>query len=89
MDNLTATAIAAERSGMSYGKYVALHGIECSEIPTGSSAPTKICPECGSMFSMRGRKWNTTYCTPVCQMIHNRKEYLKRYHEKKKEVDHG
>ena len=86
MDNLTATAIAARKADMSYGKYVALHGIRCVSKPIETDAATKICPECGRAFSMRMRKWNTTYCDPVCQLIHNRKETAKRYHEKKKEV---
>lgn len=53
MDNLAATAIAAERAGMSYGKYVALHGIRCVEKPIVADVPTKICPECGKTFTVR------------------------------------
>lgn len=83
MDNLSATAIAAQRAGMSYGKYVALHGIRCSE-PIVVDVPTKICPECGKEFPIAGRRWNTIYCDPECQILHGQRLALQRYYERKK-----
>ena len=86
MDNLTATAIAAGKAGMSYGQYVALHGIRCVEKPIVADVPTKICPECGKAFPRVGRRSHAVYCDPECQRIHNEKLALQRYHERKNSV---
>lgn len=84
MDNLTATAIAAQRAKMSYGQYVALHGIRCVEKPIVVDVPTKICEECGRKFEAVGRKSFAKYCSSECQTAHSRKMALQRYHEQKK-----
>lgn len=87
MDNLTATILAAQKAGMSYGQYVALHGVKSKpkrkrkpKYPT----PMKKCPECGNEFPAIGHKAVATYCSSECQEAHNRRAANKRYYEKKK-----
>lgn len=83
MDNLTATVLAASKAGMSYGMYVAAHGIRYANKPVVVDGPTRICPECGEEFSMAGRYSRAIYCSPECQQRHGSKVALRRYHERK------
>ena len=89
MDNLAATALAAKRAGMSYGQYVALNGVRCVNKPIVVDAPTKICPECGKEFSLKGKRLGAIYCDYECQKSHNDKNALQRYYERKKGKNNG
>lgn len=87
MDNISATAIAARRAGMSYGQYVALHGIRYSDKPILADVPTKVCPECGKEFPAKGRRANAVNCDAECQRKYNIKKESKRYYERKKGIN--
>lgn len=66
-DYLTLCSIAAQKAGMSYGKYMAMHeyhppiqtDVEDVEAPQGIS---KICPQCGKEFT-QGKIKQKIYCS--------------------------
>ena len=61
MDSLTLTSIAAEKAGMSYGKYVALFGVVTDkEEETDSLVAPKVCQECGKTFFGRAKNMNVS-----------------------------
>ena len=66
MDNLTATAIAAQRAKMSYGQYVALHGVHKIDKPFVFESFTKVCRECGKEFSVEGKRSHIVFCSDKC-----------------------
>lgn len=89
MDNLSATALAARKAGMSYGQYVALNGVRFINKPIVVDVPTKICPECGNKFSLKGRRADKVYCDAECQRRFQDKRAMQRYHERKKGNNNG
>ena len=86
MDNLTATILAAQKAGMSYGQYVALNGTVNAPKPKKKpkAVPTRKCKECGKVFQAIGHKSVALYCSAECQITHSSREQNKRYYEKKK-----
>lgn len=87
MDSITLTCIAAEKAGMSYGKYVAMFGCmhkgeEKKIIP---SIHSKVCPECGRTFSPETNKMK--YCSKECCDKAAGRRYLQRKREKLKSID--
>lgn len=89
MDNLSATALAARRAGMSYGKYVALHGVRKVIEPIVIDEPKKVCKGCGKEFLANSRGRLARYCSPECQYRFSIRASLYRYHSRKKEADDG
>lgn len=87
MDNLTVCAIAAQRLGMSYGKYMAISrrkpGIVAREVPR-EDRPFRVCKHCGARFSLEGRSHNSLYCSRECQYEAGKARALARYHEMRK-----
>lgn len=86
-DNLALCSIAAQRAGMSYGKFIAMGGYSKvamqSEKPK-PEFPTRICMHCGKVFSMEGRSHLSKYCSPECQRAASGKRALARYYEKRR-----
>ena len=86
-DYLTMCSIAAQEDGMSYGKYMAMHGyhppeladVEGVEVPQGIP---KICPNCGKVFydSTTKRK---VYCSFDCQRTFCDRQAAQRYRDRK------
>ena len=64
MDNLSATALAAKRAGMSYGKYMAMHHKIVE--PKKEPEEMRVCPWCGEKFSMKGKRKDKIYCSDSC-----------------------
>lgn len=65
-DSISATSIAAEKAGMSYGKYVAMFGVVTDkEEETDSLVAHKVCQECGKTFF--GRAKNMKFCSEECR----------------------
>ena len=91
MANLTATALAARRAGMSYGNYVALHGVINLTEPIVVDEPMKVCPECRKKFPAKSRRPDAVYCSIDCQEEASRKSTLDAYYRRKKamEEDNG
>lgn len=87
LDYLTLCSIAAQDAGMSYGKYMAMHGYhppiksdrEDVEAPQGIP---KICHNCGKMFydSTTKRK---VYCSYECQRTFCDRQAAQRYRDRK------
>lgn len=92
LDRLTRDAIAAEKAGMSYGKYKAMHphtpdeGEEAPEPPKPKVDPDKyerVCTVCGKTFYLR-TKVHKKYCGDYCRQLgKSHREQLLR--EKKKQ----
>ena len=86
-DYLTLCSIAAQEAGMSYGKYMAMHGyhppiqadVEDVEAPQGIS---KICPQCGKEFT-QGKIKQKIYCSFECQKAHAQRAAQRRYRDRK------
>lgn len=86
-DYLTLCSIAAQKAGMSYGRYMAMHGYHPPELADvdGVEAPQgtqKICPNCGKMFydSTTKRK---VYCSFDCQRTFGDRQAAQRYRDRK------
>ena len=86
-DYLTLCSIAAQEAGMSYGKYMAMHGYHPPELADveGVEAPQgtpKICPNCGKVFydSTIKRK---VYCSFDCQRTFGDRQAAQRYRDRK------
>lgn len=87
-DYLTLCSIAAQEAGMSYGKYMAMHGYhppiqadtEDVQAPQGIS---KICPQCGKEFT-QGKIKQKIYCSLQCQKAHAQRAAQRRYRDRKK-----
>ena len=93
MDQLTKDSISAEKAGMSYGKWKALHPHtpqveEVPEVqPTGEGY--KACMICGKMFSTVGvGKATNRYCSQDCYYeairIRSREVYKRRTDNERK-----
>lgn len=89
MDNLAATALAARRAGMSYGNYVALHGVCNQNKPIVVDEPMKLCPECRKKFPAKSRRPDAVYCSTDCQEEASRKSTLDAYYRRKKAMEVG
>ena len=93
LDYLTLCSIAAQKAGMSYGKYMVMHGyrppiradVEEVEAPQGVS---KICPQCGKEFT-QGKIKQKIYCSFECQKAHAQSAAYRRYHDGKAAADAG
>lgn len=85
IDYITACAIAAEKMGMSYGKYMALgyrpEGFEHKTKKPEELEKTRVCPVCGKTFSMDGCNRNKVYCSEECQRRNGTARYMKKYRE--------
>lgn len=72
MDNLTKDVLAAEKAGMSYGHWKALHPhTDADKMPrvrypkrAASTGYTEICPVCGRQFEVT--KNRAKYCSAEC-----------------------
>ena len=83
-DYLTLCSIAAQEAGMSYGKYMALHGYNPPIIrrePDDNEDDNAICPECGKPFHKTDKC--RVYCSFDCYSAYSRKRANRRYHEKR------
>jgi len=80
------TVLAADRAGISYGRYVALYGIPGPERRRKAEKPreTRVCRCCGKEFSMEGRSHLSRYCSRECQYNAAKVRSLERYHEKRR-----
>ena len=93
MDNLSRDACAALEAGLSYGKYMAMHGYhppiqadtEGADAPQGIS---KVCPQCGKEFT-HGKIKQKIYCSLECQKAHANSAAYRRYHDRKAAADAG
>lgn len=86
LDRLTRDALAAEKAGMSYGKYKALHPhtpeegdeIEPEEEVDEKPKPIKLgpnqrlgtCAHCGQPFVLGFKQSNKLYCSSACRIKH-------------------
>ena len=66
-------AIAAQKAGMSYGKYKAIHpGTYLTSVEIVPPEPPKPCPllrvcaRCGELFEITSPKNRQRYCSPDC-----------------------
>ena len=83
-DRLTILATAATKAGMSYGKYMALHGYNPPIIrqePDDNEDDNAICPECGKPFHKTAKC--RVYCSFDCYSAYSRKRANRRYYEKR------
>lgn len=87
LDNLTINVLAAEKAGLSYGKYMALkHEKEQPQKMAESPIPPgwKVCPHCGKKFyAEQGKR---RYCSEFCYQQANYKAHRERIMEKRKSV---
>lgn len=89
LDNLTRDAIAAQRAGMTYGKYKAMRddGEQKMQLQRNQPAvkpqkifnpnpkiPVKVCAYCGKEFPTAGRSANCKYCSLECSAGANREK---------------
>ena len=83
LDRLTRDAIAAQKAGMTYGKYKALHPHtpeEDDEDETTAPLPVSACPEksvvtckqCGRSFTVGPKQTNKLYCSDECREKHSK-----------------
>ena len=89
MDQLTKDCIAAQKAGMSYGKWKALQykppvvevEPEPEEVHKVKQAPKRICRLCGAELPsyMHGLK---RYCSEYCREERNRRSAKEYYHRK-------
>jgi hypothetical protein len=87
MDNLTATALAARKAGMSYGNYVALYGVRKVIEPIVVDEPKKLCKACGEGFY--NKRPDAVYCSDSCRAREATRRATERYRRRKKEVANG
>lgn len=82
MDSITMTSIAAEKAGISYGKYVALFGVVTDkEEETDSLVAPKVCQECGKTFFGRAR--NMKYCSEECRKKSDNRKFGRIYRQRR------
>ena len=85
LDRLTRDAIAAQKAGMSYGKYKTLHPHtpdedDEEELVADPGTVIAICERCGGKFIRPRGKTNKRFCSSVCQSRYN--EEKKRQQQK-------
>lgn len=80
LDRLTIDSISAEKAGMSYGKWKALHPhTEVDEVP---DADTRLCKVCGKPIrNMSGGK-RRLYCSNECAYEALQERMRARYYKK-------
>jgi hypothetical protein len=78
LDHLTRDAIAAQKAGMSYGKYKALHphtpdedDEEEQEPAVGENCEVATCEHCGKRFVKFKYQTKKRFCCTSCQSSHN------------------
>ena len=90
IDNLTRDVLAAEKAGMSYGKYKAANYVPEKKVK--GKPPKKLdyeeeyqwnatCVVCSGVF--RKRTWNQKTCSERCREIWNR-SYFQKYRDNNK-----
>lgn len=79
LDNLATNVLAAEKAGLSYGKYMALKH-EKEQPPKMAESPSppgwKVCPQCGKKFYAEHGK--RRYCSEFCHQQANYKAHRDR-----------
>lgn len=98
LDRITRTVIAAQKAGMSYGMYKALHPHtpdddqdETTDIYPEYLRPgnrVKNCAQCGKQFAVMPMRANKQYCSPECQIKHSNNARKARKAREKK-IMHG
>lgn len=90
--SLSEDARAAQRAGMSYGKYVALYGTSAArkrkagqEEAFGRAVAKLTCPHCGTRFIPN--RVNQIYCCYDCKVLEDNKRRLKRLREAHKNAN--
>lgn len=87
LDQLTQDSIAAQKAGMSYGKYMALQYRQPDfETDVKPETPKRECPVCGKKIS-KYANGNRRYCSDRCRYEGGKKATLERYHQKKAEAN--
>ena len=83
LDNLTRDVLAAERAGMSYGHWKALHPKTKPKVTKKvKEDPGKLyrnCIICGKKFEVKYP--NHVMCSEECRLVHSR-QYNNKYQEK-------
>lgn len=87
LDNLTINVLAAEKAGLSYGKYMALK-YEKEQPPKMVESPSppgwKVCPHCGKKFYAEHGK--RRYCSDFCYQQANYKAQRERILKNRKPI---
>ena len=87
MDQLTRDSIAAQKAGMSYGKWKALHPM--SKVESAPAVTEKVCEICGRYIPIRdrGSGANKKYtCSPGCAEERHRRRMAANYHKKRERM---
>ena len=80
MDQLTLASIAAQKAGMSYGKYMA--SMHNPVVVDAVAVPKKrLCPVCGKQISKYAHG-SRRYCSDPCRYEAGRRSTLDRYHQR-------
>ena len=90
LDQLTMDSIAAQKAGMSYGMWKALHPntkvVENNQaevaVPQGE---LRYCLNCGEQISPYAHR-NSLYCCPECAYAAKRARAIEHYHTKKERM---
>ena len=88
MDQLSKDSVAAQKAGMSYGKYMAMkERLAPKKAIEKKSAPEvpenwQTCPWCGKSFKKRHRSAQK-YCEPYCQQEAQKERQRQRLKQKK------
>ena len=83
LDQLTMDSIAAQKAGMSYGKWKALQPIVKVDLP--ETAPKRLCKLCGGEIPPEFHK-NRTYCSDQCFDEADRIRHRNNYHKRKERM---
>ena len=88
MDQLSKDSVAAQKAGMTYGKYMAMKErltpqktMQENPVPAGTEK-WLTCPWCGKLFRRRHRSAQK-YCEQYCQMEAHKERQKKRLQQKK------
>ena len=92
MDQLTLDCIAAQKAGMTYGKWKALHYVPPAEIEipqkeepeADEEAPKRLCRYCGKEFTVTHSL--KLYCDSTCKYEAFKISQNERYHRKKERM---
>lgn len=87
LDQLTKDSIAAQKAGMSYGKYMASRYRQpVVETDVKPETQKRVCPTCGKEIS-KYANGNRRYCSEYCLYEGRKEATLARYHAKKAEAN--
>ena len=89
MDRLTLDSIAAQKAGMSYGKWKALQAQNKVEAAPVTEVPEKVCMVCGKAIPIRGSgsgREKTHTCSPGCAEERHRRRMAANYHKRKERM---